>query len=96
MVSRILPLLLGSSLLVAGCVVDSEAQQGAFYPKGFTDGCRTAEAEQASFDTSVYRDAVLFKTEPSYATGWRSGYAQCTRRGDFDNRPGDLGARDTY
>ncbi|MEM6648920.1 MAG: hypothetical protein AAF603_01570 [Pseudomonadota bacterium] len=67
---------------------------GPFYGQGFSDGCRTAQARQASFSTDTFRDEVLFKEEASYRSGWRGGYAQCDRMDDIDNRPGDLGERD--
>ena len=84
-----------SSLIMLGAIGCQSADvDGPYYPMGFTDGCRTAEARQASFSTKVYRDPALFKTEASYRTGWNAGYAQCDRTQDFDNRPGDLGERD--
>ena len=77
-------------MLLAGCVSGDMAEDGAFYPSGFSDGCRTAEALQSSFGAKSYRDDRLFKTEPSYRAGWRAGSAQCKTE-DLDNRPGDLG-----
>ncbi len=90
----VLSLFVGASLL-AGCATDSGAD-GPFYPAGFTDGCRTGEASQASFSDKVFRDKQLFKDEKSYRAGWRSGYAQCNRIEDLDQRPGDLGEREPY
>lgn len=82
--------------LVSGCVITDGETDGPYYPGGFTDGCRTAEAEQASFSTKYYRDKKLFEDEASYRSGWRSGYAQCRRMEDLSNRPGDLGEREPY
>jgi hypothetical protein len=90
---RVTMLALASFGLLGGCAVDRGAD-GAFYPSGFTDGCRTAESQQASFDTETYRDKSLFNTDSSYRAGWRAGYAQCNRLNDFDQRPGDLGEQD--
>ena len=86
-----------AALLVglSACATDT-GTDGPFYPQGFSDGCRTAEARQASFDLDTYRDAVLFRTDRSYRSGWRSGYQQCDRTQDFDNRPGDLGEQSPY
>lgn len=78
-------------LAVAGCVSPSVGDDGAYYPSGYSDGCRTAEAVQSSFGVEKYRDELLFKTEPSYSAGWRAGYTQCKRTDDISNRPGDLG-----
>ncbi|MEM9421859.1 MAG: hypothetical protein AAF986_05035 [Pseudomonadota bacterium] len=90
----LLPAIVGFSLLAA-CATESGAD-GPFYPAGFTDGCRSGEASQASFSDKVYRDKQLFKDEQSYRAGWRSGFAQCSRIEDLDQRPGDLGEREAY
>lgn len=80
---------------VAGCASPVTGDDGAYYPAGYTDGCRTAEAVQSSFGVKRYRNDHLFKTEPSYQAGWRAGYTQCRRMEDIDNRPGDLGEWET-
>ena len=84
-----------SLTIVAGCASTEIADDGAFYPSGFTDGCRTAESVQASFASESFRDQLLFDTEASYRAGFRAGLAQC-RRADLDNRPGDMGEWETY
>ncbi|MEM6914259.1 MAG: hypothetical protein AAF511_09805 [Pseudomonadota bacterium] len=74
--------LLSTVCLLVSCTgLDPEVVDGPYYTQGFTDGCRTAEARQTSFDTSVFRDSYLFKSEDSYAAGWRSGFAECTPQG---------------
>ena len=83
---RYLPL----GLLVA-CASWGEAADGPFYPQGVTDGCRTAEARNASFSTDVYQDEELFADEASYRAGWRAGFAQCQPQGGQTARPSDLG-----
>ena len=80
---------------LAACASPNIADDGAYYPAGYSDGCRTAEALQSSFGVEKHRDEHLFKTEPSYQAGWRAGYNQCRRTDDLDNRPGDLGEWET-
>ncbi len=86
-------LLLPLGLLLAACVT-SEAASGPFFGAGISDGCRTAEARNASFSTETYRDETLFETESSYRAGWRSGYAQCQPGQDATARPEDLGEQE--
>ncbi|MEM0930293.1 MAG: hypothetical protein AAGI89_13480 [Pseudomonadota bacterium] len=76
-----LALLLTASLLASCIGIDPEVVDGPYYTQGFTDGCRTANARQAKFDTSVFRDAFLFKTDDSYSAGWRAGYSDCQPQG---------------
>lgn len=78
---------------LVGCATETGAD-GAFYPQGYSDGCRTAEARQSSFSDDVYRDQTLFEQEASYRSGWRAGYAQCDRMQDVSPRPGDLGEQE--
>ena len=86
------PVLLAlSPLVLAACANWGEAADGPFYPQGVTDGCRTAEARNASFSTDVYQDEKLFADEPSYRAGWRAGFAQCQPPQNLNPRPGDLG-----
>lgn len=80
-----------ATLALGACATSDGAVDGAFYPAGFTDGCRTAEARQSSFSTEEHRNASLFKTEASYRAGWRSGYHHCKRTQDYTARPSDLG-----
>lgn len=92
---RPLALALVTAGLAAGCVTD-EAAKGDFYRVGFTDGCRSAEAQRTSFSTEVHQNSALFKTEASYRSGWRSGFVQCRETSTMDARPGDLGERDPF
>jgi hypothetical protein len=65
----------------AGCsTTTTETIEGPYYTQGFTDGCRTAEARRAAFDTRSFRDEALFETQDSYRGGWRAGYAECQRQ----------------
>lgn len=85
------------ALLLGACAAFGdlgEAADGPFFQAGVTDGCRTAEARNASFSTDVYRDEALFRTEESYRAGWRSGAAQCQPIADPTARPEDLGEQD--
>lgn len=85
------------ALLLSACVTtDDSGGDGAFYPSGFADGCRTAQSLSASFASKRVRDDSLFEAEGSYRAGWRAGYNQCRGGNDFDNRPGDLGEWETY
>ncbi|RFB05898.1 hypothetical protein [Parvularcula marina] len=93
---RRLLIALSAALGVAACASPQVGDDGAYYPAGYSDGCRTAEAIQSSFGVKRHRDEHLFKTEPSYQAGWRAGYTQCRRMDDLDNRPGDLGEWETY
>lgn len=83
-------LLVGGSLSACGSTEDAK---GPFSAQGYQDGCRTAEARQASFSTRVHRDEALFEEQASYRAGWRQGYAQCGQRSGAGSRPGDLGER---
>ena len=89
---RLAPLLALPAL--AACASWGDAADGPFYAPGVTDGCRTAEARNASFSTEVFRDEALFDAEESYRTGWRAGYAQCQPMVDPTNRPEDLGEQE--
>lgn len=74
--------LLLTACLLASCIgIDPEVVEGPYYTQGYSDGCRTANARETSFDTSVFRDAFLFRTEESYAAGWRAGYGECRPQG---------------
>lgn len=86
--------LTGASALALSACVTGEDAAGPNYPAGFADGCRTAEAQQASFRSETFRDKVLFDSDGSYRVGWRAGYLNCDRVTDLDNRPGDLGEVD--
>ncbi|MEE4211937.1 MAG: hypothetical protein V2I43_22045 [Parvularcula sp.] len=85
------------SIALAGCTtVVSETVEGPYYTQGFTDGCRTAEARRAAFDTRSYRDEALFETQESYRGGWRAGYAECQRETIDADKPtleGELNTR---
>lgn len=87
---RLSVLLSASIVLVTGCIATEDAD-GPFYPAGFADGCSTGQAQRASFAVKQVRDETLFDSEPSYRTGWRAGFAQCSQDHEIDNRPGDLG-----
>ena len=82
-------------LALGACASWGEAADGPFYPQGVTDGCRTAEARNASFSTDVYQDEELFETEASYRAGWRAGFAQCQPQGGQTARPSDFGEQGT-
>lgn len=90
-IRRLAPLCL---LALPACASWGEAADGPFYQPGVTDGCRTAEARNASFSTEVYKDEQLFRTEESYRAGWRAGFAQCQPLTDPTARPEDLGQQD--
>lgn len=89
------PFALALICLTAGCATDDSAT-GDFYRAGFSDGCRTGEARQSSFSDEIYRSEGLFKTEPSYRAGWRSGFAQCNRMNPPESRPSDLGEQESF
>lgn len=86
---------LAAAGLLSGCISD-DAAQGDFYRAGFTDGCRSAEAQQSSFSDQIFRNEGFFKTEDSYRAGWRAGFGQCRDSGAMGSRPGDLGERSPY
>ncbi|ADM08727.1 50S ribosomal protein L32 [Parvularcula bermudensis HTCC2503] len=91
---RALLIAMGGGLALAGCMSTPVDTDGPFYPSGFSDGCRTAQAIDSSFAVEDYRDKTLFDSEPSYRTGYRAGLVQCgdaTAPGSFRNLDGDLG-----
>lgn len=87
-------LALPALLVLGACASLGEAADGPFFTAGVTDGCRTAEARNASFSTEYYRDEALFEAEESYRAGWRSGYDQCQPVRDIDPRPSDFGEQE--
>ncbi|WOI53958.1 hypothetical protein [Parvularcula sp. LCG005] len=81
---------------LSGCATEADVE-GPYYPSGFSDGCRTAEAQQTSFSQKQYRDEALFDNDSSYRTGWRAGFSQCSgRTQDINARPGDLGEQGSF
>ncbi len=86
--------LLSFACLLTACTsigIDPAIVEGPYYTQGLSDGCRTATARQAKFDTSVYRDAALYKDDESYAAGWRAGYSDCQPQGLTGVEPGNEG-----
>lgn len=87
--------LYGLLALVAACAATEEITQGPYYTDGFTDGCRTAEARRAAFDSRSFRNEELFAAQESYRAGWRAGFAECQPPGVTGVNPTDAGrARD--
>ncbi len=84
-------LALPTLLLASACAGLAEGAEGPFFGAGFGDGCRTAEARNASFSVEAYRDEALFDAEESYRAGWRSGWQQCQPQARPTARPEDLG-----
>lgn len=93
---RLPPMLatLGALAALTACASWNDAAEGPFFQAGFGDGCRTAEARNASFSTDTYRDDSLFDAEESYRAGWRSGFDQCQPLADPTARPEDLGEQE--
>ena len=91
---RILALL--ATLLVAACLGGPVDTSGPYYGQGFSDGCRTAQARKAAFDTRVFRDENLFSTQESYQQGWRSGFSECRVPTDVGLQPTDEGRLDNF
>ena len=79
---------------LAACASWNDAAGGPFFQAGVGDGCRTAEARNASFSTETFRDDALFDEEESYRAGWRSGFEQCQPLADPTARPEDLGEQE--
>ncbi|GGY54817.1 hypothetical protein [Parvularcula lutaonensis] len=70
--------ILALTALLAACAgAPKELVEGPYYTEGFSDGCRTAEARRAAFDNRSFRNEELFRLQPSYAAGWRQGFAEC-------------------
>ena len=88
------PLFALALLPLSACASWGDAADGPFYQPGIADGCRTAEARNASFSTEVFKDEALFDAEESYRAGWRTGYAQCQPMIDPTARPEDLGEQE--
>ncbi|MCQ8186031.1 hypothetical protein [Parvularcula maris] len=85
-------LVLAAVLPLAACTTTApEALEGPYATEGFSDGCRTAEARQAAFNTQVFRNEELFRLQPSYAAGWRQGYNECLKQADDSPEPTSLG-----
>ena len=75
---RLAALLTAAAVALAGCTPPPpEVLDGPYFGEGFSDGCRTAEARRAAYDNRSFRNDALFNAQPSYAAGWRSGFAQC-------------------
>ncbi|MEM9810706.1 MAG: hypothetical protein AAF788_05715 [Pseudomonadota bacterium] len=83
-------------LVVAACLVSPVDTTGPYYGQGFTDGCRTAEARKAAFDTRVFRDESLFSAQDSYQRGWRAGFSECRVPNDVGLQPTDEGRLDNF
>lgn len=65
--------------------------EGPYYTEGFSDGCRTAEARRAAFDNRSFRNEELFNLQPSYAAGWRQGFAECQQNAPTGVQPTSTG-----
>ncbi|NNU16611.1 hypothetical protein HK107_09790 [Parvularcula sp. ZS-1/3] len=79
-------------LALGACTTVTEVDEGPYFTEGFSDGCRTAEARRAAFDTRSFRNDELFQNQPSYAAGWREGFANCQRTGIGGPQPTSTGA----
>jgi hypothetical protein len=84
------------SLALAACASapNQAAIEGPYYPEGYSDGCRTAEALRAPFDTRSYKNDALFDAQPSYQAGFQAGLVQCQRIGIDGVRPTVTGQQD--
>lgn len=80
------------AMSAAACTTYTPEQDGPYYAKGYSDGCRTAEAQQAAFNTESFQDEDLFKIDGSYRAGWRVGYAECRLRSGQGVRPTSEGS----
>lgn len=89
---RLTALSAAAVLALAACVSHDEIIEGPYYTEGFSDGCRTAEARRAAFDTRSFRNEELFREQPSYAAGWRRGFANCQPVGISGPQPTSTGA----
>lgn len=75
---RLAALLTATALILGACAqTPEEVITGPYFGEGFSDGCRTAEARRAAYDNRSFRNDALFEAQPSYAAGWRAGFAQC-------------------
>lgn len=82
---------LAAFFVLAACASTEAIIEGPYYPEGFSDGCRTAEARRAAFDARSYRNKELFELEESYRAGWRAGFADCQQTGIDGVRPTNAG-----
>ena len=73
--------LLGSILLLAGCVSESEMlrEQGypAAYADGFEDGCHSGNQAAGSLFDQFAKDVNRFNSDNDYEQGWSDGFRQC-------------------
>lgn len=76
--SLALTLILGAALALTGCGASRAMRNSPDYQSGYSDGCDTANAADASHrrDTTE-RDESLYASSKAYRTGWGAGFGAC-------------------